>query len=167
MKIVDRKGKLFGLINIIDLTVLIFLVSIIAVIMVFGYLTLINGGSIQAKKWVAVQIKFLGIYPEISGIISAGDVEKNPSGKTAAKLTSIVSINPSKAWVMVDNKTLSAIDDPVKKDIIVNVEVLCTETGGTFYYKANPLRIGNNVIFSTDLYTVSGVIIGVKRDGQQ
>ena len=166
MKSIDHKGRLFGLINIIDLAVLLFSLSLIAVI-IFGYLTFIKSGNVQVKKWVTIQVRFAEIYPEIGGIISAGDVEKNPSGKTAAKLTSIVSINPSKAWVMVDNKTLSAIDDPVKKDIIVNVEVLCTETGGTFYYKANPLRIGNNVIFSTDLYTVSGVIIGVKRDGQQ
>ena len=164
MTIIDHKGRLFGLINIIDLAVLFFLLSIIAVI-IFGYLTFVKSSSLQMERWITIQIRFSEIYPEISGIISSGDVEKNSSGKTIAKLTSIASITPSKVWVAVDNKVLSPIDDPVKKDIIANIEVLCTERNGVFYYKGNPIRIGDTITFTTNLYNASGMVVDIKRGG--
>lgn len=161
-KIIDQKGRIFGTINVIDLSVILVLLSFIPIVFI-GY-KVILGGKAEDTKWVSVRIKLTEIDPEFSDVISKGDVEKDSFGKTIGKLASISSVKASKVWVIADNKMLTTIDHPVKKDILVDADILCTRQGRIFYYKSVPVKIGSTIIFATDLYNLSGLIIGLKVD---
>ncbi|MDD5136746.1 MAG: DUF4330 family protein [Candidatus Omnitrophica bacterium] len=162
-KIIDQKGRLFGLINVIDLSVILILVSFVPLIFI-GYKIVSMGEKTEDKEWVSVKIKLVETEPEFSSIISAGDVEKDPLGKTIGRLTAIANVKPSKVWVTVDNKMLTTIDHPVKKDIVVNADILCLKKEGTLYYKAIPVKVGNAITFTTDLYNLPGLVVGLERD---
>jgi hypothetical protein len=161
MKIIDQKGKVFGRINIIDLSVIIVLVSFLP-LLYLGYRVVALHSQREGARWVPAQIKLLNIDPEFSKVIEIGDVEKNFAGNDIGKLTAISSIKPSKVWVIVDNKTLGTIDDPIKKDMLVDADLLCEKKGGVLYYKSTVVKIGNVITFSTDLYNLSGSIVGLK-----
>lgn len=163
-KIIDQKGMVFGRINVIDLSVILLLLSFVAV-MIIGYLVITQPEAVADRKWISIQIKFAEIEPELVDVIQAGDYEKDLfTKKTIGKLTGISSVKASKAWVMVDGQKLSTIDDSVKKDVIVDAEILCTKKGGIWYYKSSPIKANNTIMFETELYNFSGLIIKMKID---
>jgi len=179
MKLIDQKGRVLGLINVIDLSVILVLISFLSVVFL-GYKVMqrqqkiddtnkamIRQQEIDGKKWVLIQIKLSELDPEFSKVILKGDTEKDSSGKTIGELVAIASSSPSKVWVIVDNKMLSAIDHPLRKDIIVDANILCTKRDGSLYYKDSSVKIGNTIQFTTDLYHFSGLITGLKFDDKR
>lgn len=160
-KIIDQRGRVFGLINVIDLSVILLVLSIIP-ISLFGYLVLTKKVVTRDYVWADIMIKLKETEPEFRDIISKGDVEKEPSGKVIGKLTDISNMTPSKVWVVVDNKMLTTIDHPVRKDILVNAEILCIRRGGVLYHNSDQVKIGKIFVFETDMYNISGPIVGLK-----
>ena len=159
MKIIDEKGRVFGLINIIDLVVIILVVSLVPLMFNLGE-AIFKKKALEEEQ-LSVKIKFLGIDPDFVDVIKNGDIEKDFSGKKIGEIAEVVSTVPSKEWVVVDNKTLAAIDNPVKRDVIVKAKILCIKKGGAPYYKAAQAKIGSNIIFSTDTYLLTGLIVGL------
>ncbi len=164
-KIIDQKGKVFGLINVIDLSVILILLSFAPLIFI-GYKIIgqTKEKEMRDKKSVTIKIKLAEVEPEFISIVSKGDVERDSLGNKIGELIAISSIKPSKVWVIVDNKMLATIDHPVKKDIIVDVRVSCTKNKGVLYYKSDPVKIGNAIVLSTDIYNLSGLVVGFKAD---
>jgi len=113
------------------------------------------------KKWLSLQVKFDNIIPEITRLIQKGDVEKNVKDDVVATVDSIISVNPTPAFHLKDNDFLE-INHPFNKEMLLSLNVQCAEKKGTFYFKNYPVKMGNNIAFSTDLYSVTGTIIGME-----
>ncbi|MFA5142618.1 MAG: DUF4330 domain-containing protein [Candidatus Omnitrophota bacterium] len=169
-KIIDEKGRLFGIINVIDLAVILVILSFVPIIFI-GYKVMNKPEEITGAKQVVIRtemvsarIKFWDIEPEFSGIITKGDVERDAAGKKISEVVDIVSVNPSKTWVVVENKALAMIEHPAKKDVVIDARILCTKTDGILYHKSALVKIGSPIIFTTDLYNFPGRIVGLKTD---
>ena len=160
---IDQKGKIFGLINVIDFIVILLLLSFVALIFI-GYRVVSKPENAAYKKWINVQIKLVEIEPELVDVINVGDVEKDLSKMTIGKLTAISSVKVSKVWVIVDNQKLSTIDHPTKRDVIISAEILCTRKDGVWYYKSAPVKINNMIMFETELYNLPGLVIKMAID---
>ena len=156
-KIIDQKGRVLGVINIIDLSVIIILISFLSLIFV-GYRMISHREKTLDTKWVNVKIKLAESEPEFNNIIPRGDIERDSFGKTIGKLISIKMVNSQNA--------LTSVSRPDKKDFIVDADILCLKKSGVLYYKAAPIKIGNRIAFETDLYNLSGMIVGLKIDEQ-
>ncbi len=163
-KIIDEKGRIFGLINVIDLFVMLVLVLFVPIALL-GYKA-VNWDMISEREWLPVKIRLSETEIEYNDVIRKGDLEKDAYGKTIAEITS-VSMNPLKVWILVDNKMLTTIDHPDKKEIVIELSLLCVKKGGAYYYKATPVKIGKAIGFSTEIYSVSGTIIGMKRQDKK
>lgn len=170
MNIIDKKGMLFGKINIIDLSVVLILLFTVPAF-IFSYKAI--GSKHNAKaiiadknngKWVTAVLRFQEIEPELIKVIKEGDVEKDGSGKEVALLVKISEVSPSeKSVISSDSTRLVTVKDPVKKDMTVIMRVLCLEQSGIPYYKNYPVKIRGTVAFSTDMYDVVGRIIDIER----
>lgn len=125
----------------------------------------IEGMASPAYKemWRQVRIKFSGIFPELAGALAEGDMEKDSANKIIGRLRTIVSNKLSNvlALTLQENK-FTTIVHPYQRDIIILFNLLCTDKDGTLYYKNQPVKIGNNITFSTDLYSISGMIIDLE-----
>ena len=161
LKIIDGTGRLFGKINIIDFFVILCLISFLAVSL-FWYTLSANEKNMLDKRWISVQVRFLEIDPGFNKMIKQGDCEKDLFGKIVGNIVNIVSTKPSKVWVVIDNKMFSTIDHPEKTDLIVDVKLLCTMRDGAYYYKTFPIKVGNNIVFTTDIYTIQGLIVNLE-----
>ena len=62
---------------------------------------------------------------------------------------------------MQDNKMVN-IANPFTKDVEVFFSLLCVEKEGVLCYRNYPVKMGNPIIFSTDIYSISGVVIGIE-----
>jgi hypothetical protein len=117
--------------------------------------------DILKHQWISLQVKFTGVIPEISKIIREGDTEKTPSGEPSAILKTIISDKPSDVLTLNDNRFIT-VSHPFQRDIIVKLEVRCIKKEGVYYFKNYPLRIGNPIVFSPELYNIRGVIIDIE-----
>ena len=113
------------------------------------------------EKWLKVKIRFSDLMPELIRVIKEGDMEKNSSGKIVGKLGPVLGTKASDVLIVQDNKMVN-IANPFTKDVEVFFSLLCVEKDGTLCYKNYPVKMGNPIIFSTDLYSISGVIIGIE-----
>lgn len=164
-KIIDQKGRLFGLINVIDLSI-IMLMLFFAVLIFVGYFAINRPANVAESKWITVEIKLTEVEPELVEVINKGDLEQDSYMRTIGKLAAISSVKASKVWVIVDNQRLSTIDHPTKKDIIVDAEIFCTKKEGIWYYKSEPVKINNKITFATKLYNLPGLVIKMVTGGK-
>lgn len=115
------------------------------------------------EKWIHTQVKFSGVIPELSRVITEGDTEEDVTGETIGKIISIVNNKLSEVLVLRKDEFVT-ISHPFYKDIIVDLDVLCIEKEGVPYFKNYPVKIGNAVTFTTKLYSISGNIVGFRID---
>ena len=114
------------------------------------------------EKWLQLQVKFSGVIPELAKVITEGDAEKDvKGGSILSKLKSIVVNKFSDVMVIRDN-TFVTLTHPFQRDIIANIDFLCIEKEGVLYFKNYPVKMGNSITFSSDLYSISGTIIGLE-----
>ena len=62
MSIIDRKGKLFGKLNIIDLIAIVLIVAVIALV---GYKLVSSGGGSSTGQKVVYTVKVRGVEGEV------------------------------------------------------------------------------------------------------
>ncbi len=164
MRILDDRGKIFGRINIIDFCVIVFIIFFLSVILV-AYNVLMKE-SFDKKLKIAhavkaqyVKVLFKDLEPELAKVFSAGDTERDKYGVIRGRILRIDNIKPSDAVIVFDNKTLVATTHPFKKDVLADMYLLCTEKDRANYYNESPVKIGNPITFSTDLYSMQGLIV--------
>lgn len=173
-KIIDQRGRLFGLINVIDLFAILFLLSFIP-ILYFGYKVIVAEKvskptrpyvdiALQDPKaeWVSVQIKVTDMEPELVKFISQGDIEKDFWGKTIGRLTNVSIIRPSKTLVLADNRILSVAEHPIKKEMLIDMDILCLNKDDGFYYKNERLAVGSVLEFKSKYYILSSIIVDIR-----
>jgi hypothetical protein len=131
---------------------------------VFGKIATTQGliSPVLKKQWVQAVIKFSGIISEVAKIVYEGDKETDAGGQTVAILKKIISNKSSEVLVLKEDKWIT-LEHPFQKDIIAVLNIICVEEKGSLYFKNIPARIGNPITFSTDLYSISGVIVSMQR----
>lgn len=116
-----------------------------------------NPLSYLQSRRASIQVKFTGVMPEVANIMREGDIERDLSGENVAKIAAILENKPSDILTLRDNNWVT-LKHPFYRDMLVRVDVFCGDKDGTYYFKNFPLKIGNSITFTTDLYSVSGTI---------
>lgn len=115
----------------------------------------------EKEKWMSLRAKFSRVVPEIAKIVQEGDIEKDAFMRTIARIRSIISNKPSLVTSIYEGAFIT-LNHPFDRDIEVSLEVLCVEKEGAYYFKNDLTKMGNNIKFIADLYSVSGLIIGIR-----
>ena len=117
--------------------------------------------SEKEKEWVSLQVKFSDVVPEIAKFVQKGDREKDAYEQTITRINSIISNQPAQITTIYEEKFIT-LSHPFNKDILISIDVLCIEKEGEYFYKDSLLKIGNNIAFTTELYSISGLIVGIQ-----
>ncbi len=164
LSILDKNGKVFGRINIIDLSV-IFLLLFTVPVFIFSYL------AMAAKKYkqeslvkVTVELKAYKLDPELVRALKDGDVERDVSCKIIGVFDKVSDVAPSTTAIFSsDSQSFIMIDDPVKKDVTAMLRLSCKDINGYLYYKSSPVKVGSIVTFSAPMYDFTGTVIRIDR----
>ena len=115
------------------------------------------------EKWLVIQVKFSQVIPEMAKVVQKGDIGKDAFGNTIAKIGSIIS-NEAALVTTVDERDdkFITLRHPFDRDIRVTLEVLCVEREGAYYFKDDLIKMGKNITFNTDLYSITGLITGIE-----
>jgi hypothetical protein len=157
MRLIDEKGKLFGLINIVDLLVLL------AVLLVLGgaaYKFKGHGGGESATRTVKVTVLAPGIRPEMLTNIKVGDRMASGSSFTDVVIKDI-KIRPAYSITTDSAGRRVEATDPYLKDLIVVVEGKTPITGATINLGGQEIRRSKDYFIKSLDYEFKGMILDV------
>ncbi len=158
MKLIDDKGKLLGLINTIDLLV------ILVVLLVAGgayYKLKGQSGGQGAAKTVTVTVIAPGIRPEMLTNVKAGD--KMVSGDSFTDFViKEVDIKPA-YMISVDSagKRVASYD-PYLKDLFVTLEGKTVISGGTIKLGGQDIKSNKEFFVKSLDYELKGLVMSVE-----
>ncbi|NPV73177.1 MAG: DUF4330 domain-containing protein [Pelotomaculum sp.] len=158
MKLIDDKGKLFGLVNIVDLLV------ILAVLLVLGgaayKFTGRGTGDGSAVRTVRATVLAPAIRPEMLTGVKVGDRMVSGSSFTNVVVKDI-KIQPALMITTDSAGRRVEATDPYLKDLIVTVEGKTVISGGTINLGGQEIRRGKDYFVKSLDYEFKGTILDV------
>ena len=150
--IIDDEGRLFGLVNIVDVLVILLILAIV----IAGFALLAGGAGEQETRFVTVD---LGSQPGyIAEQVTVGD-EWDPQG--------------SGSFIITDVYGAPAIDAENDTQLLLRAQVNGTALGDaqespdgqsqTISFNNEPLRFGDRLTVQTSEYRVSGVVTAISQ----
>ena len=157
MSLIDNKGRVFGLINIIDLLVILLVVAVV------GRFTLMqkqqSAGAVTRTIEVVVHVK--EVRDATCNVINEGDVVKET--KTNAVLGKITNVKvvPSESIVETADGRLVVAPNPVYKDIYLTIQGSGTAGDNAIVLGSNEIRVGTTLQLKTNMYSVTSTVMSI------
>ncbi len=163
MKIIDNKGRIFGKINIIDFLFILFVIGMVFVLFL-GYKILSSMAPRDIYASMEIRLKASNVDPSVTQVMKMNDVETSVGGRVVGRIVEIQSTKDSEI-INISNNKIEIIKNPFKNDIVLLIDAKCKRTPDGLVYKNSPAKIGASIVFSTDLYTLTGLIVDMKPLG--
>lgn len=156
MKVINEKGKLFGLINIIDLCVLLVLVLVVGAVGVKFVGKKAQGPVVQPKDvYFTVRCP---LFPE-SAVVALNESKKlvSESNFTDAEIVNVKS-NQADYTVPTADGRLNLTKHPLWKDIYITIKIKATPDQATLRIGRQEIHIGGDYIVKTQRVELKGVV---------
>lgn len=158
MKIIDKKGKLFGLINIFDLLVLM----VIAMIALFIFIKFVPSDNTQIDSQVYQQMRYTIKIEEVSKFTIDGAHKGDAvyDYETGSDIGVIVDVydEAHMEYVIDNDNNAVAIESIDKRDLFVVVEADFVETDRAYMVENTILAVGRKVLVYNKYLFVEGII---------
>jgi len=156
MKILDEKGKLFGLVNLVDLAVLLFLILCVAGVAWKLFSPAVSAAVAPQAEMTAV-MRVRGVSPQL-----VEEAERNPlEGKRLVAGNSYVDATVTKAEIVPYVVQIPTADgpivdstDPSKKDIVITVTAMVARDAAILKVANQEVRAGRTFILKTQDFEV-------------
>lgn len=167
MKVVNEKGKLFGIINPVDLLIVLAIIAVVAAVGV-KFLKAPVEAAVAPKKDMYVTLRIRGAMPSLVDAVSQiQQGTKLVAGNDYVADTAIesVSVEPYVYTVANDQGVTVSSTDPMKQDIVVVVKSSGSPDSPVLKIGNQEVRTGRGFTFKTNLVEVNATIESVKFDG--
>lgn len=159
MRLVNEKGRLFGLINIVDLLVLIFIVAICWV--AFTKTSIMKKVNVlENKKQYEAQFFVKGVMPLMAEQLKVGDTLLEDSTNTVIGQITDVQITTAKSDVETADGRVVTAENKARNDVVVTTEGLGQfdpqrgltfankdwQAGGAIVIKTSKVKFGCNIL---------------------
>ena len=154
MKLLDDKGKVFGLVNIIDLII----VLVILLVATGAYFRFSNQGAGGKPATVEFEVMIQHIRPDLAQTIRVGDKMVSGSSYTGVTVKD-VQIKPGYS-INVDarGQRVESID-PYLKDVYVTNTGTTTLSSATINMGGQDIRVGKDYFVKSRDYEFKGTVV--------
>lgn len=159
---IDKKGKLFGKINIIDLLFLIILV-----VAVVGGISRFKDSAISVESTSKGRMTFLVDevrMPTAENITEAQELYSYDKGTYMGKIAG-KTVKPFEDAVEYEGQWVNA-PVPDKYVVYVDVDVDIKESDKSYVVGGEEIRVGNEYRVKTKTSAFTGICVGIKKDGK-
>lgn len=161
MGMIDEKGRIFGKINAIDFLVIIFLVSLLPALY-FVYKIADKSRGLQiGEKWIAANVRFADLIPEVAIAMKEGDFERDTLSKRAIARIEHIKKKELPYRISPEYPTFR---DHLKREITASMLLQCQVKDGFLYFKNQNVRLGGLISFKTAAYEAIGMILNFETD---
>ncbi len=158
MKIVDQKGKLFGLINIIDLAILLAVAVLVTGIIIKTGSTEKETGKVS-KEFIATVI-CRNVEGKVAENLKPGDQVVYGNVYVNGYIVSAEKF-PAKQTVVLDDGTVKEVIVPNLSDVIVEMKILYDGTDNLIMLGKYQVNIGKGLTVKTNRVEVLGVVLDI------
>ena len=159
MKVLDEKGKLFGIINIIDLAVI--LGVLVLIVGGIWYVSRDDSGDVVGPVNARhITIKCTELDESVADYITIGDFLYYGKGFTKEEVTAI-EVVPSRVEVIQDDGTIILTEHPELKDFYVTVKIFERADDPMLWIGQLHATVGKELVLKTKHVEIPGVIVGV------
>lgn len=166
MKLVNEKGKLFGIINVIDLAILL-VIALVAVAAVYKFAAPAASEVIAPKSDMTVTMRVRGAMDYLTAEVmklEPGERLIAGSNYVDAEVVSVESIPYLSAATSAEGQFVTAAD-PQKSDLLITIRSKQSKTDPILKVGTQEVRIGRGFIFKTQTVEVNAIIEKVEFDG--
>lgn len=157
MKIIDEKGKLLGLVNIID-----FIVIVLVLLVAAGVVYKLRAPSATAEvKHVKAVIMVPCVRPELAEAVAVGDKMVSGNYYTNVTVTGVEVKNAIHVNTDAKGQRVFAID-PYLKDVFVTVEGDVPISSATITLGGQEMRVGKDYYVKSLDYELKGTIFKIE-----
>lgn len=158
MSFIDKKGRLFGLINVIDLLVIILVVAVVARFALNPQ----KSSLTNEEKKIQVVLLVKDVRDATANVIKEGDmVRETKTNNLLGKVTK-VEVKPAETLVNTADGRVLNVPNPVLKDVYVTVEGSATVGENAIVLGGTEIRIGTALQMKTNLYAVVATVMEIK-----
>ena len=163
MKLINEKGKLFGLINLVDLGCIL-----IVILLAAGLGWQLLGDQVQTAvaptTTMTTTMRVRGVYPyaldDFENYDFVGEKLVMGTGFVDAVITD-VAIEPYHTQNPAADGTVLPYEDPERVDIVFTVESQVPSGSAVYKIGTQEVRMGRAFILKTDIYEASAIIESV------
>ncbi|WP_026487338.1 DUF4330 domain-containing protein [Caldanaerobius polysaccharolyticus] len=156
MKLIDDKGKIFGIINLIDLIVALLIILIIGGLV---YKTQ-SGKNVAQLKEVYITVRVPNLLPDTAASLKPGDKLISGNYYTTDEIVD-VKVSPALSVNTNSEGKMVLTTNPYRKDAIVLIKAHLDTSSPTVRMGQQDIRVGNQITVKTHFTVVQGEIIKV------
>jgi hypothetical protein len=160
MKIINEKGKLFGIINVVDLLVLVAIVVVVGAIGVQLFGQKIND-AVSPQVDLTAEVVIIGTAPRLVDEILRQDLvgERLVAGNEYMNATiTDVWLEDYVMQAIRDDGVIVDATDPSKKDVVIEIKTKVAKDTPSPKIGSQELRAGKTFIVKTQTFECSGTI---------
>lgn len=160
MRIIDEKGKLFGLINVIDLFVLVIIVALVG----FGAYKMVNVNPTVAvnNKQAVMRFEITEVRDYTYNVIQVGETVKDYDKNIVYGKVVKVEKTPAKRYVTTADGRVVVATVPDKLDVSIYVQGTATSNNNIILMGNNEIFVGASLALKGQKFTVRGTVLEVK-----
>jgi len=153
MDIIDEKGDLFGLVNIIDALAVLLVVAVLmaGLVLVFG-----DTDTDTDTDTITVSITIEGVQPYIAEAIETGNVSKDVA-------ITEKSVSPAESVVSDASGELHLREHPTNKTVNLQAELRVERSSEGFQFRGETLRLGSKITLDFPQVRVTGKVTSIKE----
>ena len=156
MSLIDNKGRVFGLINIIDLLVILLIVAVI------GRFALMqnkqSAGAVTRNIEVVVHVK--EVRDATCNVVKVGDIVRETKTNGVLGKVTNVEIVPSETLVKLPMGVV-VYPNPVYKDMYITIQGQGSAGENAIVLGSNEIRIGTTLQLKTNMYSVTSTVMSI------
>lgn len=167
MKIINERGKLFGIINVVDLVLLL---AIIAAVAGIGYKTLNKPITdlVAQPQEVTIELRVRGAMPYLVSEILKGATEGTQlvsgSGFVDAYVVDSAAVPYVYSTVLPDGRAVE-VTDPTKQDVLITIRTTGYEKDPILKIASQEVRVGRGYTFKTNRLEIESIVETVTFHG--
>ena len=166
MKIINKNGRYFGIINVIDFWVIfLFLLCLIPSFYYFHKIIKqqhIVSGRVEAVQHVTMDIDCLLIKlkPSVARMISVGDSEFATNGELRGRIIHLGEIKPYQYQFDIGREGRNYIfNSKIFMQRPAILRVIAEVKNSKLYYKLDEIKYGCPIVFISDKYEIEGICL--------
>ena len=162
MKIVDKRWRLFGVINIFDLLVLCVIASL--ALFYFAWMTIAEDPSFVKSETIHVKCKGISNMPDyIARLVKEGDIMVGETGDVICRIEKILSVAPMAQVVYQskDGEKIFSASDQVKVAMLFDLTVYKRQSELYFENLGCPVIVGGFITIKTKNYNAAVGIVEI------
>jgi hypothetical protein len=160
MQVIDEEGRVFGVVNIIDILVVLFILAVVVAGLAF---VLGNDSSDSAGDeeigTATVTLRAEGVQPYVADALSMGPVEDG-------NVTRIenVSVQPTTVYTENGSGAVLTRDHPRLKTVEIKVIVEVTDGPNGLLFGQQPLRVGKPIDIDSGTVALRGDVAAIETE---